>query len=171
MYIKIYNPALEGIGPLTMVSEDGQSLSQLTMNGQRYFENNQGMYAAFKEELPAFVRTVEWLDRYFAGLQPEIKELRLAPAGTEFQQIIWKLLCDIPYGKTVSYGYIAKKAAAIMGRERMSAQAVGGAVGHNPIGIIIPCHRVIGADGSLTGYGGGLDRKILLLEHEKRNCK
>lgn len=110
--------------------------------------------------------TVEWLERYFNGEQPEIAELVLAPQGSEFRQIVWKNLCEIPYGKVVTYGELAKKVAVQMGRERMSAQAVGGAVGHNPISVIIPCHRVIGADGSLTGYAGGIEKKRMLLELE-----
>jgi len=92
--------------------------------------------------------------------------LPLKPKGSEFRQIVWKHLCQIPYGETTTYGEIAKKVARQMGKKAMSAQAVGGAVGHNPIGIIIPCHRVIGKDGSLTGYGGGLEKKIQLLAHE-----
>ena len=108
----------------------------------------------------------KWLDDYFAGKKPEISRLPLAPEGSEFRQHIWKILCEIPYGCTMSYGNIAKEAAMRMGKERMSAQAVGGAVGHNPISIIIPCHRVVGSSGSLTGYAGGIDKKIKLLSHE-----
>lgn len=93
-------------------------------------------------------------------------KLRLASWGNEFRQEVWKLLCDIPYGETTTYGEIAKKVAVKMGKERMSAQAVGGAVGHNPISIIIPCHRVIGSNGKLTGYAGGIDKKIRLLDIE-----
>lgn len=109
-----------------------------------------------------------WLEgqKYFAGEKPAIDELPLEPMGGEFRQEVWKLLCDIPYGQVTTYGEIAKKVAERLGRESMSAQAVGGAVGHNPISIIIPCHRVIGADGSLTGYAGGIDKKIWLLAHE-----
>ena len=106
------------------------------------------------------------LDRYFAGEKPEISELPLAPIGGEFRQAVWKILCEIPYGQVTTYGEIAKKIAAQRNRKTMSAQAVGGAVGHNPISIIIPCHRVVGSNGSLTGYAGGIDLKIKLLEHE-----
>lgn len=95
-------------------------------------------------------------------------ELSLAPHGSDFQQRVWKLLCEIPYGKTTTYGELAKRVAVQMGRETMSAQAVGGAVGRNPISIIIPCHRVVGADGSLTGYAGGLEKKLSLLQLESR---
>lgn len=100
--------------------------------------------------------------------KPMLSELALAPQGSDFQQNVWKLLCEIPYGETTTYGELAKRVAAQMGRETMSAQAVGGAVGWNPISIIIPCHRVVGADGSLTGYAGGLDKKLRLLEIEGR---
>jgi len=92
--------------------------------------------------------------------------LSLAPAGSEFRQRVWHILCEIPYGKVMTYGDIAKKMAAVTGCEQMSSQAVGGAVGHNPISIIIPCHRVVGSNGSLTGYAGGIDKKIKLLELE-----
>ena len=118
------------------------------------------------KELPVLRLAVEWLDRYFAGDRPKTEELPLAPEGSAFRQIVWRLLCQIPYGELMTYGEIARRTAAIMNRPSMSAQAVGGAIGHNPIGIIIPCHRVIGSDGSLTGYAGGLDKKQWLLEHE-----
>ena len=107
----------------------------------------------------------EWLERYFAGEQPDPAELKLAPKGSDFRQRVWKKLLEIPYGQTVTYGQIAdglKKKS----RNGVAAQAVGGAVGHNPISIIIPCHRVVGADGSLTGYAGGIDKKEYLLRLE-----
>lgn len=109
----------------------------------------------------------KWLDIYFSGKAPDhIPPIR--PEGTDFQKLIWSLTDDIPFGKTASYGEIAAKAAQKLGKAKMSAQAVGGALGKNPVGIIIPCHRVIGADGSMTGYGFGIEKKIFLLEHEKR---
>ena len=120
-----------------------------------------------KDDEEILIKTKKWLDRYFNGEKPEISELNLSPNGSIFAKNVWKLLCKIPYGKTTTYGELAKKVAEVMGKNRMSAQAVGGAVGHNPISIIIPCHRVVGADGSLTGYAGGIDKKIKLLEHEK----
>lgn len=98
--------------------------------------------------------------------KPEINRLPLKPMGSEFRQLVWKILMEIPYGELTTYGNIAKEAAFRMGKERMSAQAVGGAVGHNPISIIIPCHRVVGTTGSLTGYAGGMEKKIKLLTHE-----
>lgn len=111
-------------------------------------------------------QTVAWLDDYFAGNNPAIEALALAPIGNEFRQTVWQLLCEIPYGEVSTYGEVANLAAKRLGKERMSAQATGGAVGHNPIGIIIPCHRVVGANGSLTGYAGGINKKLFLLEHE-----
>lgn len=107
-----------------------------------------------------------WLDEYFDGKCPEIERLPLAPEGSDFARSVWKRLCQIPYGQTVTYGEIAKEIAAQRGIARMSSQAVGGAVGHNPISIIVPCHRVIGSGGDLTGYAGGIDIKRKLLEHE-----
>ena len=117
------------------------------------------------------IKTKKWLDEYFNGKKPEISELDLAPIGSEFAKNVWEILCEIPYGKVTTYGEIAKKMATIMHKEKMSAQAVGGAVGHNPISIIIPCHRVVGANGSLTGYAGGIDKKIYLLKHEQVNME
>ena len=100
------------------------------------------------------------LQDYFAGKKPEPSDLPLARAGGAFRQLVWKILLEIPYGQVAAYGWIAKEAAKRMGRASMSSQAVGGAVGHNPISILIPCHRVVGSDGSLTGYAGGLDKKV-----------
>ena len=112
-----------------------------------------------------------WLDRYFSGEQPAISELNLSPAGSEFRKAVWTALCEIPYGELTTYGAISRKVAAQFGKPQMSAQAVGGAVGHNPISIIIPCHRVVGAHGSLTEYAGGIDKKIWLLRHEGVNME
>lgn len=153
------------LGSLTLAA-DGESLVGLWLEGQKYFESTIKEEARKKEELPIFTMTKNWLDSYFAGEMPVIAKLPLEPMGGEFRQEVWKLLCDIPYGQVTTYGEIAKKVAKRLGRESMSAQAVGGAVGHNPISIIIPCHRVIGTDGSLTGYAGGIDKKIWLLAHE-----
>ena len=105
-------------------------------------------------------------DRYFAGEKPSPLELPLAPAGTPFQRAVWEQLEQIPYGATTTYGAIAQTLARAMGRPSLSPQAVGSAVGRNPISIVIPCHRVVGADSSLTGYAGGLERKKWLLQHE-----
>ena len=117
-------------------------------------------------DIPLFDTTKKWLDRYFAGEKPGISELSLAPIGGDFRQIIWNILCEIPYGEVITYGSIAKRVAEKTGRKSMSSQAVGGAVGHNPISIIIPCHRVVGSNGSLTGFSAGVRTKIKLLELE-----
>ena len=117
-----------------------------------------------QKDLPVFEEVSRWLDVYFAGRDPGALP-PLAPHGTAFQQAVWKILRRIPYGTTTTYGRIAAHIAAARGG-RMSAQAVGGAVGRNPISILIPCHRVIGADSSLTGYAGGLDKKEALLRLE-----
>ena len=119
-----------------------------------------------KDDLPVFTAIKNWLDKYFAGQKPAISDLPLAPIGGAFRKAVWDILCEIPYGEYITYGDIAKTMAARMGKASMSSQAVGGAVGHNPISIIIPCHRVVGANGSLTGYAGGISKKIKLLEHE-----
>ena len=107
-----------------------------------------------------------WLDDYFRGIPREI-DFPMAPEGTPFQQLVWKLLLDIPYGKTQTYGALAALAARQMGKEKMSAQAIGQAVGRNPIAIIIPCHRCVGSDGKLTGYAWGIEKKQWLLNHEQ----
>ena len=146
------------LGGMTMVS-DGHALTALCFDGtRRGLRFADEMSATTK--LPVFDETRRWLDLYFAGKNPDFTPL-LAPKGTPFQQRVWEILLTIPYGKTMSYGDVARRISPTM-----SAQAIGGAVGRNPIGIIIPCHRVIGADGSLTGYGGGLERKRWLLERE-----
>ncbi len=117
-------------------------------------------------ELPIFDETKHWLDIYFSGREPDFTPA-IHLTGTEFQMQVWEILRSIPYGETRSYGEIAKQIAKLRGIKRMSAQAVGSAVGHNPISVIVPCHRVIGSDGSLVGYGSGLDRKAALLTLER----
>ena len=146
------------IGLLTLGS-DGKHLTGLWIQGQKYF-GGENVGEIGKEQGPepaVFGDARKWLDRYFSGQKPCPDELPLAPEGTEFQKLIWGLLCEIPYGTVTTYGDLAKKAAARMGRDTMSGQAVGGALAHN---------RVVGSGGSLTGYAGGLDRKIWLLDHE-----
>ena len=155
------------IGKLSIAANNGVLIG-LWIENQKYFESTIHNEKIFKNDnLNIFNQAKNWLDRYFSGKNPKISELLLAPAGSGFRLLIWDILCTIPYGKTTTYGVIAKEAAARLGREHISAQAVGGAVGHNPISIIIPCHRVVGAGGNLTGYAGGLDKKIKLLELEK----
>lgn len=149
------------VGILTLAAEK-DTLIGLWLAGQKYF--GQGIPgsvdAAAHGEAPAFDAARAWLARYFAGEQPSPHELRLAPMGSDFRQKIWRILCGIPYGETTTYGGIARRIGC------KSAQAVGGAVGHNPISIIIPCHRVVGTGGALTGYAGGLEAKKFLLAHE-----
>ena len=147
------------IGTLLLTS-DGTSLTGLWMG--------KVPSGAAAPQLAVFREAAQWLDAYFAG-EPGTVNFPLSPSGTAFQQLIWKLLSTIPFGQTRSYGELAKEAAAIMGKKFMSSQAVGGAVGRNPISIIIPCHRVIGANGALTGYAGGLSRKEWLLRHEEEH--
>ena len=149
------------LGRLTLGS-DGENLTGLWLPEQKHFP----AAPMERRDLAVFAQAAAWLDGYFAGEEPDPGQLPLAPAGSAFQKLIWDLLLDIPYGELATYGQLADKAARRMSRYSMSAQAVGGAVGHNPISIIIPCHRVVGADGSLTGYAGGLGAKSWLLQHE-----
>ena len=150
-----------------MIAATDQAIVGLWMEGQKYFGASmpRGIVTENSDH-PLIRKAFLWLDRYYAGEKPAISELPLEPQGSEFRQVIWGLLCEIPYGQTSTYGELAEKAAALMGKEHMASLAVGGAVGHNPISVIIPCHRVVGANGSLTGYAGGLDKKIALLKHE-----
>ena len=150
---------------LITIASDGENIAGLWIDGQKYFAATMGDVEE-KPDLPVFVKAGKWLDDYFAGRNPAIADLPLAPVGGEFRKAVWEILCDIPYGEYTTYGEIAKKIAARAGKKSMSSQAVGGAVGHNPISIIIPCHRVVGSNGSLTGYAGGISRKIKLLELE-----
>lgn len=156
------------VGQLTL-SSDGEHLTGLWLSGQKYFGATLPKETKITDALRVFEQTEDWLRRYFAGERPTPDELPLAPQGSAFRHAVWQTLTAIPYGQTITYGDIARKMAALNGRTSMSAQAVGGAVGHNPISIIIPCHRVVGATGSLTGYAGGLDAKIKLLTLEGVN--
>ena len=153
------------IGTLTLAC-DGRNLVGLWVKGQKYFGDTIPEAMVERDDIPVFDAAKKWLDKYFAGEKPKISELPLAPIGGEFRQGVWKILRAIPYGKVITYGSIAKKMAAKMGKESMSSQAVGGAVGHNPISIIIPCHRVVGSNGSLTGFAAGVKTKVKLLELE-----
>lgn len=153
------------VGRLLLAEKDG-ALAGVWMEGQKYFPESLYEKMEEKEDSKILNETKEWLKRYFRGERPQINELSLAPSGSEFRKEVWKILCEIPYGEVTTYGEISRKIARSRGVDRMSAQAVGGAVGHNPISIIIPCHRVVGADGSLTGYAGGVQRKIRLLRLE-----
>lgn len=152
------------LGKITLAgSEDG--LSGLWFENQKYF--GKGLPENHEEKrLSVFDMTIRWLDVYFAGSVPDFTP-PLCLKGTDFRREIWDILLCVPYGKTITYGEIARITARRKGLEKMSAQAVGGAVGQNPVSIIIPCHRVVGSDGSLTGYAGGTDKKLLLLRLEK----
>lgn len=153
------------LGKLFLASE-GTHLVGLWMEGQKYFGASITENTIDNPDLPIFSLVKTWLDNYFAGQNPDISSLPLSPIGSEFRKMVWDILCTIPYGQFTTYGEIAKTMANKMNRQSMSSQAVGGAVGHNPISIIIPCHRVVGADGNVTGYAGGIDKKITLLKHE-----
>lgn len=164
-YIHHYNSPLGGI---TMAS-DGDALIGLWFDGQKYFADV--LDDEYEErKLPVFDETKRWLDTYFDGKEPDhTPPIRMKTS--EFRRAVWKIMLTIPYGKTMTYGEIAKRIAKERGLVTMSAQTVGGAVGHNAISIIIPCHRVIGADGSLTGYAGGIARKRALLKLESADIK
>ncbi|MBS6395753.1 MAG: methylated-DNA--[protein]-cysteine S-methyltransferase [Clostridiales bacterium] len=153
------------VGRMLLAQKD-EALVGLWLEGQKYFISSVKEEMAECENSEILTQTKQWLDRYFAGEKPSGRELKLAPEGSEFRREVWELLLEIPYGGTTTYGELARKIAGRRGLPRMSAQAVGGAVGHNPISIIIPCHRVLGSDGSLTGYAGGIDKKVRLLTHE-----
>jgi methylated-DNA-[protein]-cysteine S-methyltransferase len=151
------------IGKILLAADD-TGLTGLWFEGQKYF----GLYLDKEHEereLPVFEQAKQWLDVYFSGREPDFK-VPLHFIGTDFQKEVWEILYSIPYGQTTTYGEIAKQLAAKRGLKHMSAQAVGGAVSHNEISILVPCHRVVGTNGSLTGYAGGIDKKIALLKLE-----
>lgn len=155
------------VGGVTLACDgDGRSLVGLWTQGQKYHGDTIPEAMVEKDDIPLFDTAKKWLDRYFAGKRPLVAELPLAPIGGAFRQGVWNILREIPYGEVTTYGGIAKKIAEKMGKKSMSSQAVGGAVGHNPISIIVPCHRVVGANGSLTGFSGGIQMKMKLLELE-----
>lgn len=153
------------VGALLLAERD-EKLVGVWMEGQKYFPGPLREECRERGGSAVLRQAGLWLDRYFAGERLAAGELPLAPIGSGFRKEVWQILCEIPYGETATYGEISRKLAARRGLERMSAQAVGGAVGHNPISIIIPCHRVVGSNGSLTGYAGGVQKKIKLLAHE-----
>ena len=151
------------LGGITMAS-DGQSLTGLWFDGQRYYADT--LQEPFREgPLPIFDEADRWLDLYFSGKVPDFTpKLRLQ--GTAFRKLVWEVLLTIAYGQVVTYGDLAEEIARRTGRVSMAPRAVGGAVAHNPLSLIIPCHRVVGAGGSLTGYAGGIERKRRLLTLE-----
>ena len=153
-WMKLASP----LGPLTLAS-DGEALTGLWLEGQKYFAAGLDPEAAERLDLPVFRQAAAWLEAYFA--RQDLPALpSLAPRGSAFRQMVWKALLDIPYGQTCTYKTLAEKLGS-------SPRAVGGAVGHNPISLLIPCHRVLGAGGSLTGYAGGVEKKRFLLELER----
>ena len=162
MYTLHYDSPLGGI----LLAADEAGLTGLWFEGEKYFANILGPEQQ-ERETPALQTAKRWLDVYFGGQEPDFTP-PLHPAGSAFQQEVWALLRRIPCGQTTTYGALARQLAAERGLSRMSAQAVGGAVGHNVISIIIPCHRVVGTNGSLTGYAGGIDKKAALLRLEMK---
>lgn len=148
------------LGKLTLAGKNNKLIG-LWIEGQKHFFENFKDKTKKNDDLVIFRKTEKWLDSYFNGENPSIENLDLNPQGTDFRLKVWKILEGIAYGEVVTYGDIAKKISY-----DMSSQAVGGAVGHNPISIIVPCHRVVGFDGKLTGYAGGLENKVKLLELE-----
>lgn len=147
-----------------LLAADGIGLTGLWFKGEKYYALNLDKEHEEKE-VPVFEEVKHWLDIYFTGKDPDfIPPVHII--GTPFRMEVWEILRRIPYGETTTYGEIAKKIAEKKGLKRMSAQAVGNAVGHNEISIIVPCHRVVGTNGSLTGYAGGIDKKIALLKLE-----
>ena len=155
------------IGLLYLIS-DGESLCGCYLENQKYFPNDIDDYQ-LNDELNVFIESKVWLEKYFNGENPSIDEIPLNFIGTEFRNTVWKVLKEIPFGEVITYRDIAEIIAKNRGIKTMAAQAVGGAVGHNPLLIFIPCHRVIGADGSLTGYAAGLENKRFLLNLESDN--
>lgn len=159
-FIQHYDSPLGGI----LLAADEIGLTGLWFDGQKYFARDLPAERV-ERSTPVLSEAKRWLDVYFTGKEPDYMP-PLHPAGSAFRQSVWDILLQIPYGQTTTYGEIARQLAEKQGLPRMSAQAVGGAVGHNEISVIIPCHRVVGTNGSLTGYAGGIDKKVKLLEWE-----
>lgn len=161
IYITNYNSPL---GSILLVAKENQLIGLYIENQKYYF--NPKEEGKENNHLEIFLRTKKWLDQYFNGEQPNIEELDLNLIGSDFRISVWKHLCKIPYGSVTTYKKLAEEIAKEKGMKKMSARAIGNAVGHNPISIIIPCHRVVGMGGNLTGYSGGLDKKKYLLQLE-----
>ena len=164
-YTQRYDSPLGGI----LLAADDVGLTGLWFDGQKYFARDLSD-ERIEQETPVLAEVKRWLDIYFTGKEPDFTP-PLHPVGSAFRRSVWEILLQIPYGQTVTYGEIARQLARKQGLDRMSAQAVGGAVGHNEISIIIPCHRVVGTGGSLTGYAGGIGKKKKLLELERADMR
>ncbi len=160
-YVQHYDSPLGGM----LLACDEEGLVGAWFDGQKYFAGGLAP-ERLEQPTPALDEAVRWLDVYFGGEQPSFTP-SLHLTGSAFRQEVWAILLEIPYGRTVTYGQIAQRLYERHGGTRVSAQAVGGAVGHNPVSVIVPCHRVVGAAGSLTGYAGGVDKKLRLLELER----
>lgn len=165
IYTSKYTSPLGGI----LLAADEVGLRGLWFDGQKYFARGLSN-ERIEQETSVLAEAKRWLDIYFTGKEPDFTP-PLHPIGSAFRRSVWEILLQIPYGQTTTYGEIARQLAKKQGLDRMSAQAVGGAVGHNEISIIIPCHRVVGADGSLTGYAGGIGKKEKLLELERADMR
>lgn len=164
-YINHYQSPVGGM----LLAADEAGLTGLWFDGAKYY--GKGLSAKHEEkELPVFEQTKKWLTVYFSGKEPDFMP-PIHMIGSPFQLSVWEILRQIPFGETITYGEIAQTVAGQKGLSRMSAQAVGGAVGHNKISVIIPCHRVVGTNGSLTGYAGGIDKKVKLLTLEKADMQ
>lgn len=160
IFIQHYDSPLGGI----LLAADETGLTGLWFDGQKFFARDLPAERV-EQNTPTLSEVKRWLDIYFTGKEPDFMP-PLHPIGSAFRRSVWDILLRIPYGQTSTYGEIARQLAEKQGRPRIAAQAVGGAVGHNKISIIIPCHRVVGTNGSLTGYAGGIDKKVKLLEWE-----
>lgn len=160
IFIQRYDSPLGGI----LLAADETGLTGLWFDGQKFFARDLPAERV-EQNTPTLSEVKRWLDIYFTGKEPDFMP-PLHPIGSAFRRSVWDILLRIPYGQTSTYGEIARQLAEKQGRPRIAAQAVGGAVGHNKISIIIPCHRVVGTNGSLTGYAGGIDKKVKLLEWE-----
>lgn len=165
VYTVHYDSPLGGI----LLAADEAGVTGVWFDGEKYFAA--GLPAEHRaQETPVLTEAKRWLDLYFSGTEPDFLP-PLHPVGSAFRQAVWEILLQIPYGKTTTYGEIARQLAKKQGLAKMSAQAVGGAVGHNKISLLIPCHRVVGTNGSLTGYAGGIDKKKKLLELEQADMR
>lgn len=165
VYTCIYESPLGNI----LLAADDIGIRGLWFEGQKYFASTLGDERIFCEN-EILKSAGRWLDIFFYGIKPNFTP-KLHVIGSEFRRAVWRILLQIPYGEVTTYGYIAKKLAKTLNVPNMSAQAVGGAVAHNPVSIIIPCHRIVGANGSLIGYAGGIDKKLELLKFERIDMK